>query len=75
VGLGWRGYTARRTEAAAQAALPVAVTVRPTRKYSNGRACYLRAIAFHKKGELSEALRDYQAGCAEGCASCCNFAR
>jgi thiol-disulfide isomerase/thioredoxin len=44
-------------------------------KYANGRAYYLRAIAFHKKGELSEALRDYRAGCAEGCASCCNFAR
>jgi hypothetical protein len=44
-------------------------------KYSNGRAYYLRALAFHKKGELSEALRDYRAGCAEGCASCCNVAR
>jgi thiol-disulfide isomerase/thioredoxin len=44
-------------------------------KYSNGRAYHLRAAAFHKKGELSEALRDYRAGCAEGCASCCNFAR
>src|SRR5260370_13011608 len=29
VGLGWRGYTARRAEAAAQAALPVAVTLPP----------------------------------------------
>ncbi len=29
VGLGWRGYTARRTEATSQAALPIAVTVRP----------------------------------------------
>jgi thiol-disulfide isomerase/thioredoxin len=44
-------------------------------RYSNGRAYYLRAIAFHKKGEMSEALRDYRAGCAEGCASCCDFAR
>ena len=44
-------------------------------KYSNGRAYYLRAVAFHKKGELSEALRDYRAGCAEGCANCCNFGR
>jgi thiol-disulfide isomerase/thioredoxin len=44
-------------------------------KYSNGRAYYLRAIAFHKKGQLSEALRDYRAGCAEGCTSCCKFGR
>jgi thiol-disulfide isomerase/thioredoxin len=44
-------------------------------KYSNGRAYYLRAVAFHKKGEMSEALRDYRAGCAEGCTSCCKFAR
>jgi thiol-disulfide isomerase/thioredoxin len=44
-------------------------------KYHNGRAYYLRALAFHKKGEFSEALRDYRAGCSEGCASCCNFSR
>jgi thiol-disulfide isomerase/thioredoxin len=44
-------------------------------KYSNGRGYYLRAIAFHKKGQLSEALRDYRAGCAEGCTSCCKFGR
>jgi hypothetical protein len=44
-------------------------------KYSNGRAYYLRALAFHRKGALSEALRDYRAACAEGCTSCCNFVR
>jgi thiol-disulfide isomerase/thioredoxin len=44
-------------------------------KYSNGRAYYLRGRAFHKKGALSEALRDYRAACAEGCASCCDFVR
>jgi thiol-disulfide isomerase/thioredoxin len=44
-------------------------------KYSNGRGYFLRALAFHKKGEHAEALRDIRAGCAEGCAECCNIAR
>jgi thiol-disulfide isomerase/thioredoxin len=44
-------------------------------KYSNGRAYYLRALAFHKKGALPEALRDYRAACAEGCADCCSVGR
>jgi len=32
-------------------------------------------MVFHKKGEHAEALRDIRAGCAEGCAECCNIAR
>ena len=42
---------------------------------TNGRAHYLRALAFQKKGDLNEALRDYRAGCAEGCTSCCTATR
>ena len=41
----------------------------------SGRAHWMRALAFHKKGDLSEALRDYRAACAEGCASCCTATR
>jgi thiol-disulfide isomerase/thioredoxin len=44
-------------------------------KYSNGRAYRLRAIAFHNKGEFSEAVRDMRTACAEGCADCCNPGR
>lgn len=40
-----------------------------------GRASYLRAFAFQKKGDVPAALRDYRAACAAGCASCCNVAR
>jgi len=44
-------------------------------KYSNGRAYYLRALAYHRKGDLSEVVRDCQAACGEGCASCCETVR
>lgn len=40
-------------------------------RHSNGYGYRVRAEAFRQKGELAEALRDSQLGCAAGCASCC----